>query len=268
MLNELQPSEFHTVETLFNHPHIQHVYYSLVAGNSHGRIWADNPTSAHSAFLWDQHASYFFVGSADDALFNAELYKLITDELRPDINSVIIAYYDIDEWDHVIPTLFSNRRFVTAQRKLYHIDRLSNTDWRNAVMSGVHVERISKPLLSSLLVNTDMVISEIIQMWPSVDRFIEYSVGYCAILDNTIVSWCTGEYVYDDHIGIGIETIEGYQCKGLATAAASAFIEHCTQQNMIIHWDCWSRNLPSNMTAQKLGFKLSNVTDVLWALIE
>ncbi len=267
-MTELKSSEFHTVEKLFDAPHIQHVYYSLLAGNSHGQIWVDNPTSARSAFLWDQHASYFFGGSADDDAFNTELSELIGDVIAPDSDSVIIAYFSNDDWARVIPTLFANRQFVTAQRRLFHINQLNNTNWRNVVMPGVQIERISEQLLSAQLANTNLVISEINQMWPSVARFLDQSVGYCAVHNEAIVSWCTGEYVYDNRIGIGIETIEEYQRKGLATAVASAFIEHCTQRNMSVHWDCWSRNLPSNRTAQRLGFTLSKVSEVLWALIE
>jgi RimJ/RimL family protein N-acetyltransferase len=57
-----------------------------------------------------------------------------------------------------------------------------------------------------------------------------------------------------DKCDMGIETVYDYQNMGLATSAASAFLEHCKEKSIKPHWECNAENLASRHVAEKVGF--------------
>ena len=58
----------------------------------------------------------------------------------------------------------------------------------------------------------------------------------------------------EDKCGIGIETIEEYEGRGIATIVASEFARHALTSGRRPHWDCWVSNTPSIRVAEKVGF--------------
>ena len=78
--------------------------------------------------------------------------------------------------------------------------------------------------------------------------------GFCAMDGETIAGWCTAEYVSEGQCGIGIETIEAYQGRGVATALAGAFVDQCGERGITAHWDSWAANTPSVKVAARVGF--------------
>jgi RimJ/RimL family protein N-acetyltransferase len=55
---------------------------------------------------------------------------------------------------------------------------------------------------------------------------------------------------------LGIETVERYQRKGLATQVSRAVIGHAVGHGVYdIGWHCWKNNEPSVRTALRIGFK-------------
>jgi RimJ/RimL family protein N-acetyltransferase len=86
--------------------------------------------------------------------------------------------------------------------------------------------------------------------------------------ERQIVCWCTAEYVSCGWCGIGIETIQAYQRRGLATATATAFLAHCAAHGIQPHWDCWANNVPSVRVAEKVGFALVEEYEVHCGRIE
>jgi hypothetical protein len=140
---------------------------------------------------------------------------------------------------------------------LYHLESLRVPDWRERIPEGFSIKQIDQILLHRTeLTHLDQLLGEIHQMWLSVNRFLQQGFGFCALKeDREIACWCTGEYAAGDQIGIGIETIEAYQRNNLATLTASAFAEHCLENNIQAHWDCWVRNIASVRVAEKVGFR-------------
>ncbi|MCE5323257.1 GNAT family N-acetyltransferase [bacterium] len=269
MIIELEPNAFRTVVPLFDTLYIKFVINALVAGNCHGRIWVDDPTDPKSVFLWNKGPQYYVAGCADNKIFNDAIKQVIIHEIAPAPDSYMIVYYSSDAWADRLPDIFSERVLVKAPRYLYELDTLKIPDWHEHVPQGCQIVPINRQLLAEThLANLEQVTDEIKFMWPSIDLFFERAFGFCALHNDQIVCWCTGEYVYDNHIGIGIETVENYQHKGFATLTASAFAEHCISNNIKAHWDCWARNTPSSLTAEKVGFcKVADYT-VFWGQID
>ena len=81
--------------------------------------------------------------------------------------------------------------------------------------------------------------------------------------------WCTAEYVSPGVCGVGIETLEPYQKRGLATVAAQTFVQHAMRLGWQVHWDSWLNNTPSIRVAEKAGFeKVTEYRNAVAQLIE
>jgi hypothetical protein len=55
--------------------------------------------------------------------------------------------------------------------------------------------------------------------------------------------------------GIGVETIELFQNKGIASKTVFYFVEKCRILNIVPYWDSWKNNISSIKVAEKQGFK-------------
>jgi GNAT superfamily N-acetyltransferase len=53
--------------------------------------------------------------------------------------------------------------------------------------------------------------------------------------------------------GLGVETVEEYQRRGIATILAAAALETARARNLRPYWDAWTGNTPSICVAQKVG---------------
>ena len=89
--------------------------------------------------------------------------------------------------------------------------------------------------------------------------------GYCCgvYVDGALISCTDGPdmpYMSDFIQHIGINTVEGYQGKGYATAACIAALDNVLAQNKVPEWSCPIANIPSQKLAERVGFaKLADV---------
>jgi RimJ/RimL family protein N-acetyltransferase len=251
---KLDESEFHTARPLFNQPQLGFVIDAVIAGNSNGEIWVDDRLHPRAAYLWDNGSRHYLAGLDDNQAFKVELAGVVADHAS---SPYLVAYCTSDACCSELSAIFAGRQFTKRQRCLYRLDRLVNPDWREHLMSGFSIARIDKQLLEDLeLANLNSLIEEISSMWPSIDMFLERAFGFVALHDkNKVVCWCTAEYISDNRLGIGIETVREYERQGLATLTASAFAEYCLSNSLETHWDSWSDNTPSIRVAEKVGFE-------------
>ena len=134
--------------------------------------------------------------------------------------------------------------------------RIPSSEWRVKPPVGFQLRQIDRTLLSeTLLKNADLVAREIRSCWNSLDDFLTRGFGYSVLSGEEIVCWCTAEYMSNRKCGIGIETLEEYQGRGLATSAASAFVEHAVMRGITPYWDSWCENAASLAVARKIGFE-------------
>ncbi len=114
---------------------------------------------------------------------------------------------------------------------------------------------------------TDGVVEEITQMWPSLAAFEERGFGCAAVQNDTVVCWCTTEYMSKDRCGIGIWTAPEMRRKGIAALTAAHCVAEGLRRRVTLHWDCAVRNVPSVKLAEKLGFELLEESELLhWKL--
>ena len=163
--------------------------------------------------------------------------------------------YENKEWEEAILKGVQELNHNVYPRSVYRheLEYIPNFPCKD---NSITIKKIDDEIVSSKnLVNLQGLIEELEQMWGTVDIFLTKGFGYCAIKDDNIAAWCTGEYFSKNWCGIGIETYEEYQGQGIATAATIEIVKYCKELNKTPHWDCWKKNIPSVKTAEKTGFE-------------
>jgi RimJ/RimL family protein N-acetyltransferase len=248
------------VRPLFTGEHLALVIDAVIAGNSPGSLWVDDLADPHSAFLWDKTHSFYWTGAVDRTAYNAALKRLFIGQITPyalahDLG-IFKVYSSNEAWEHPIESLFADNDLRKLDRVFYRGNTLNIPDWREQLPAGFQISAINEQFsMLSTLANFDLVTEEIESCWNKLNDFRERGFGFCAHDAETIVCWCTAEYVSGKQCGIGIETVEAYGRRGLATLTASAFVEHAFTQGISPHWDAWKTNTPSVRVAEKVGFQ-------------
>jgi len=260
LLNPLSESQFERVQPLFQGINLSLVINAVIAGNSPGRLWVDDPAAPRSALMWDSAHCLYLTGSPDNDVFNRAVSRLIAEQIAPEALDrqlgVFKLYTSAAAWERQIETIFARTPLQKRERVHYVLAAPKIPDWRTRIPAGFRVITLDTSLFAQAnLKNLDLVVEEIESGWKSLQAFQNVGLGFCAATDDTIVGWCTAEYVSGDQCGIGIETIEAYGRRGIATLCASAFVDACATRGIIPHWDSWKANTPSVAVAEKVGFQ-------------
>ena len=257
-LVQLDASNIACTRRLFSGAHNQLVVDGVLAGNSMGTVWADDPIQPTTALLWDGRHCFYLGGEASAQAADA-LNDLFTSTILPDACArrleIFKAAFAGEDWKEAGRAVFAPLALDYYPRVFYSGAPLDPT-WRERVPQGYALRMIDRGLLAQThLGNMAGLIEEIEECWPSVERFLDRGFGTCVLRGEEIVSRCTAEYLSAGKCGIGILTEEAYQGKGLATLAALAFIEHSYSLGLVPHWDAWLNNRPSVAAAEKVHFK-------------
>jgi len=247
------------------------VIASVVEGNTDAQLWyTPQPDNNAVCLLWDKGNNVFYLSG-----------QLVLPETIKDLASLINTYVKekaIQEWlsyfnvktlssslENSITDIFQNIPLHKTNKLFYTFRAQKVKSIPNPRLEGIQYHPIDVDFLDEgRFENSKDVKSEIEWMWPSLERFQEKGFGTAAVIDASIVCWCTAEYVSKSQCGIGIEVIEEFQNKGIATATAAHFLEHCTNQNIVAHWECDEDNIGSVRVAEKIGFEKTEET-VFWS---
>ncbi len=257
----LSAGDGHRVRSMFDSEHLSFVIEAIIAGNSPAIAWADDPLTPGTALIWDRAHCLYLGGdyhSGDPA--GSGWQGLFLDEIEPAGSGIFKLYARAP-----VPRL-AGRALHPRERVLYrarwHPDGTGLHGPAGRDRAGVQISSIVGSFAElARLANFGAVIEEIESCWTSMDDFREAGFGFCAHDDETIMSWCTAEYVSGGRrgtgirCGMGIETVPAFRERGLATLTAGAFVRHCAARGVLPHWDSWSANMPSVAIAEKLGFQ-------------
>ncbi len=271
---ELESKKFVKIQPLFkNLNHLKFTFESVLAQNTPMRIWIDNIDLPKNCFMWDNSHCYYFVGNAKNSEFNLQIADLFHNRIIPEAisenNEIYKIEYSTTDWVPFLEQILEGINPISRSRKFFVLDELLVKDWRELLSDNLTISKIDENLLKSNMKNVDTIIDEIKECWPSIDKFLDKGFGFCAIVHlktnyNEVQGWCTGEYFSKKKCGIGIETFENYQNKGVATAMASAFVEYALSMNIKLHWDAFSNNYASTRVAEKIGFRLIEEYEVFF----
>ena len=247
------------------------VLASVVEGNTEAQLWrTSKPDDNVVCLLWDKGNNVFYLSGQLVSLETIkDLASLINTDVREKAIKERLSYFKVKtlsfSLENSIVDIFQNIALHKTNKLFYRFRTNMTKAIPPARLEGVQFHPIDADILEEgRFENNHYVKSEIEWMWPSLERFLEKGFGTAAVIDARIICWCTAEYVSQSKCGIGIEVIDEFQNKGIATATAAHFLEHCLSQNIVAHWECDKDNIGSVRVAEKVGFEKTEET-VFWS---
>jgi GNAT superfamily N-acetyltransferase len=237
------------VRHLFGAAHLCLVIDAIIAGTSPARVWADDLTAPCTALAWDGGHCVYLAGAAGQG---EQCQEVFSREIAPAGRGMFKLYAA----EEAVRTVFAGYALQQRERVFYRGGEPPLTRCSQPLPAGFAISSINDRFAGlSALGNFAAVAAEIGSCWDSVTSFRQAGFGFCAHDAQTIVCWCTAEYVSSGKCGIGIETVPSHQGRGFATWTAAAFVAYCARRSITPHWDAWSSNLPSVAVAEKTGFR-------------
>ncbi len=230
---------------------------------------ADNYARAHSLFEEmtchlavpgtailipsNQHRVYVS-GSPEPRILGDAIDMLFKQSLAESYGFVV--HYASNTWKQTLEQLFEKQETFSGWRQFYRL-RAPSSPLSEPLPENITIGRIDESMVGdATLENRQLLIEEICSESPSLEHFFRQNFGFATQDGHKLVGWCLAEYHYQGRYELGIETIEAYQRKGIATHLASAVIRHAFAERATeIGWHCWATNKPSIATALKSGFE-------------
>lgn len=255
-MHRLHSEEISSIRPHFDTPNLSLVVDSIIDGKTPASVWTDDLAAPRIVLAWEGRCIYL-TGDLEDAEVNKGLREIFSTEIRPEGQSRELGffklYYSPDAWGLRLEEIFGALLDNDVERRIYCSVRDNSS--RIAVPSPpLKLRQIDAQLIQSDFAHIGLVKDEILGGWPSFETFLDQGFGFTTLDGTSVVCWCTAEYVSAGRCGIGIETIEGYQRRGIATVVAREFVRHALASGMNPHWDCWASNTPSVRVAEKAGF--------------
>jgi RimJ/RimL family protein N-acetyltransferase len=276
MPSEVPIDQLASLGASFADTHAALVVDSILAGNSLGRVWT---APGGAALLWDQGNNVFYLAAPDlDHSSQSELAELLDGVIRPAALAGGRGHFKVRALDPAasgaqrapraprvpaaLPAIFGPLRELST--------RLYSLDGPALPVAAPAVERLSFRLIDRAfwadhsLENSAALREEVGWMWPSAERFLDQGFGVAALSGRRLVCWCTAEFRSAGRCGVGIATEPEYAGRGLASAAAARFVDHCREIGVTPFWECRRDNVASVRVAEKVGFALL-AEEVFWS---
>ena len=129
-------------------------------------------------------------------------------------------------------------------------------DWERRRLAGFEEALSNEFSLGRITVDEAARFAELadslVYNFPSLEEFAERGVGFGVEFEGRYVSGCSSFALGSRSLEFEIQTHPDFRRRGLATACASAMIEHCLERGLEPCWD--AHNEASAALAIKLGF--------------
>lgn len=271
MMEEISKHRIEEYVRYFPGPQPDMVLASVVEGNTQAQLWCTSQPDNHAVcLLWDKGNNVFYL-SGQLVLSDTvkDLASLIQTYVKEKAIKERLIYFKVkalsSSLENSITDIFQNIPLHKTDKLFYTFRAEKIEAIPSPGVEGVRYHPIEAGILEEgRFENSHHVRSEIEWMWPSLERFLEKGFGTAAVIGARIIGWCTAEYVSRSKCGIGIEVMDDFQNKGIATATAVHFLERCLDQNIVAHWECDKDNIGSVRVAEKVGFEKTEET-VFWS---
>ena len=239
MLIELPPGQRESLRPLLDGFPGSRGIVDAVLEETMGRAWANDTTRPTVALI--ELDLYLLAGEPDAPAAEEAVRRLevpwsaatSSDVWQPRLRRVwgdalatrTRVDFGVGEWDRA-----RLRRFMDALPDGYELRRIALDDAARF-----------RELADSLVYN-----------FPSLEHFVARGVGFGIEHEGRFVSGCTSFAISTRKVEFEIQTHRDFRQRGLASAVASAMIEHCIDQGLEPCWD--AHNSISAALATKLGF--------------
>ncbi|TFF91924.1 GNAT family N-acetyltransferase, partial [Candidatus Thorarchaeota archaeon] len=205
---------------------------------------------------------FFLAGNPGNKEFNAWMEEWFEDYLRhgnADWESETVLLFGIssDGWISSFPDIFSPRPPLEVNR-MHYLCREVGVDWKALLPDGFSVHELDEHILEDdNLEMPDHLRFWIKMNWGNSENYLKHGFGTCVVHENAIVSYSLADCVHGDECEIGIQTIEAFRRRGLATVTAAANVEAALKKGFrLVGWHTHDYNEASQKTAEKVGFVL------------
>jgi RimJ/RimL family protein N-acetyltransferase len=232
---------------------------AVIEGSAPGWIAVDRREAPRSVFA-SAAGAHYVLGDASNPAFNAALAELIHGQILPHARqagwAVFNLHYYPNHWEAVLDELLGDAPVVKNYQRFFRLQQPA-VAWRERVPPGFRLCRVDGDLLGEAsLDDVERLRGFVEGTYASLEAFLELGLGMCALHNQQIVSWCTTDCVVGQRCEVGIRTREPYRRQGLGTLVAAAMVDACLSRGLTeIGWHCWSQNLASAATAEKVGFR-------------
>jgi RimJ/RimL family protein N-acetyltransferase len=269
MITELAQTDYSKVRPLFRSLCYHLSSAAVLDGNNPGRVFADDPAHARTAFMSSPEGLYL-VGNPQNQAFNQALHRAIFD--RGILGTTVRVFWilcDSEVWHEELASILDPRPPIPERRRHY-LCREVRIDWRATLPGGFAVQRITDALLTHQRLAIPWHVTDwIANNWGSTAHFLQRGFGFAALDGDQVVSWSLADCVSGDACEIGIHTAEPYRRRGLATATAAAATEHALSSGYrVVGWHTEEHNLGSIGTAERVGFELERKYTMFYALVD
>ena len=271
MMEEVSEHRIEDYVKYFPGPQPGMVLASVVEGNTEAQLWyASQPDKNVICLLWDKGNNVFYLsGQLVLSETIKDLASLINTHVKEKAIKEGLSYFKVkplsSSLENSIVDIFKNTPLHKTNKIFYTFRAAKVKAIPTPRLKGIRYLPIDADFLEKeRFENNRYVRSEVEWMWPSLERFRAKGFGIAAVVDASIICWCTAEYVSENKCGIGIEVIEEFQNKGVATETTAHFLEYCLNQNIVPHWECDKDNIGSVRVAEKVGFEKTEET-VIWS---
>jgi GNAT superfamily N-acetyltransferase len=222
---------------------------SILDGNTKGQVYVDKEGDPGVSAIWPFTDALYVSGESRKS---EVLIDVIEQDIAPGfrkwgVPGLIIYYDQSSEWETSLKRLFGNhlknlpRRYYDSYECKDDLTPPQDTD-------VIPIKDLVKE--SSTANQLDWLKA----FWPSVDEFSDLGVGYCALRDGKIISWCLSIYASGNRRELGVETDENYRGIGLGSYLTSICACECISRGFTAEWHCRDNNPASVATARKAGF--------------
>ncbi len=259
MLTELNPAGFARLERFTDMLDIHLAVKAIIYGEVRARVYVNDVVNPQSVLVLAKRS--FFAGQTNDNVFNVDVQRLFAEKILSDTEAQVL-YYAPENWSEQIANIFSGRPMLKRAREYYRFKELK-FDWRVILPPGFVLAPVNAAFFENRAIkNLDALKDEMGSERASVEDFLAKSFGLIALHNDTLAGWCLSEYNCAHACEVGIATMPPYQRLGVATALASAFVEHAQEYGVReIGWHCYASNLASGATARKVGFEKAREYD-------
>ena len=239
---------------------------ALIEGTSEGALWRDNPAHPSVGLLWDFADGVYLVSKEFSEPIRQTIQNLFQKEILPETENrtespIFVLYAFPSQWGDHIPSLFSSGWAVSPETACFYERPLTIPDPMTP-SNSLPEPFIGQPIDSKLFKSPRLkylpdLLEDLESDWGSLEKFLSRGYGYCVIDEkaNSLVSWGVTGNIARSCAELGIDTMEEYRRKGLATYITNQMISISSSKKYTPHWYCFQNNTASVKLAEKLGFQ-------------
>jgi hypothetical protein len=224
--------------------------WAILDGAIQGCILVDDPSHPRFAILQDLAEGPAYLGGAVTAQDLLGAFRLLRS-----YQELVICLWSDSPLIALLPpgpTYEGIAIDFTDRSPAVDIDRLA------LIPPGYRIERIG-PELAQKVEGFDYYV----RMFGSLEQALQNMIGYCLVQGETVVSEAVAAPLTRGIAEMGVETVENYRKKGLATVISAYVIRECEALGYHVFWNAAQQNLASVALARRLGFQTEQSFTVL-----